>query len=138
MHALVLWRPKTKTFLSQVRLECASPAQLQHLLSHVIACVIDMGPELGVANIPATATGVWGRLRDSVQASHRHPLQADDGGDALDCASNSCDMHGGAGSAHLLERALPIAGVLHVLANATCEIQTVLLSRGGCQLSQAC
>ena len=103
---------KCATLLHALRLECHDDDHLESMLDRVISITTDMGTEIRLTEV--VGAGFWSQFESHLQ---RTPMVADDGNPE---AGEDQDMHS---RPYVFSRALPIAGLLHILDNLTRDVQ---------------
>ena len=89
-------------------LEMASPQHLNGFLGNMVSCTTDLGTEFGLADCPSDALA-------SIPGSGFANILADDGEGGEVRAPGSSRQH-------LFTRAMPIAGICHILDNLTHDL----------------
>ena len=114
---------KAATLLAQLKLETHGASHLNTLLANVTSFCTDLGPEHGLADV--TRSGFWNHFHTSLRGPH--PILQDDieavwNNDVGDIEVDQTHEE------HLFKRALPVAGLLHIVSNCTGDLHKGVLT----------
>ena len=108
---------KAACICHSVRLECRSQDQLEAALSRCVSITTDMGTELGLSDVIKGTFSEW--FPEALRAVHS--IECDAGGDSVSAVAQESGPGPGM-TAFMFGRAIPVPGLLHVLDNATQQI----------------
>ena len=104
---------KASALMAQLRLETQGASHLSTFLSNVVSMCTDLGTEHGLADV--TRSGYWQHFHSSLR--HHNAVFADDV--ETDWLNEPVPDEHVADGEYLFERAIPVAGMLHIVSTCT-------------------